>query len=79
MRTKVVKAIRKAPRPFFYRDPNPELDLIEIQELDDDEVDPLEVAGRIDHILNFEAETETEIRFYESLLRNSGYEPVYYD
>jgi hypothetical protein len=79
MRTEVVKAEYRHARPFFYREPILELEYRERQVLDDDEIDIAEQIGRINDLLNFEAETEEEAARYEFMLRAAGYSPVYYE
>lgn len=79
MRTEIVKAEHRCPRPFFYREPIPELKYRERQVLDDDEIDIAEQVGKLNHLLNFEAETEEEAARYESMLRTAGFEPVNYE
>lgn len=51
----------------------------ELQELDEDEIDIFVEVGRINNILNFDNITVQERVELEGLLRNSGYEPVYFD
>lgn len=75
MRTEIVKVEYKHTRPLFYKKPI----YRERQALDDDEIDIAEQIGRINDLLNFEAETEEEAARYEFMLRAAGYSPVYYE
>lgn len=79
MRTEIVKVEYKHARPFFYREPILELKYRERQVLDDDEIDIVEQIGKINNLLNFEAETEEEAARYEYMLRAAGFEPVNYE
>jgi len=51
----------------------------ELQDFDEDEIDVFAEVGKITNILNFEDITVQERVKLEDLLRNSGYEPIYYD
>lgn len=79
MRTEIVKAEYRHARPFFHKEPIPELEYRERQVLDDDEIDIAEQVGKINSLLNFEAETEEEAARYEFMLRAAGFEPVDYE
>ena len=78
MRTVIVEKVSKTPR-FFYRETPVELKYQELQDFDEDEIDIFAEVGKINNILNFEDITVQERLKLEDLLRNSGYEPVYYD
>lgn len=77
MRTVIVEKVSKTPR-FFYKETPVELKYQELQDFDEDEIDVFAEVGKINNILNFEDITEQERVKLENLLRNSGYEPIYF-